>query len=97
MTIVISDMRRVARLAALLSLAVGLAAPLSGARAEGNSASGDLDLSEIEVLASEAYDAGELNEAILFWRSAANRSNLTCRRKRCRFTTTSTTLPTPAS
>lgn len=37
----------------------------------------DLSVFEIEAIASEAYDAGELDEAILFWNAAANRGSVT--------------------
>lgn len=37
---------------------------------------GDLPLSDIEAIASEAYDAGELEEAVLFWSAAAKRGSV---------------------
>ncbi|MEM1049317.1 MAG: hypothetical protein AAGL24_24400 [Pseudomonadota bacterium] len=37
----------------------------------------DLSIVEIEAIAREAYDAGELDEAILFWNAAANRGSVT--------------------
>lgn len=43
---------------------------------DSQSSLGGLPLSDIEAIASEAYDAGELEEAILFWTAAANRGSV---------------------
>lgn len=44
--------------------------------ADDQSSLGSLPLSDIEAIASEAYDAGELEEAILFWTAAAKRGSI---------------------
>lgn len=43
---------------------------------EQKSGLGDLPLSDIEAIATEAYDAGELEEAALFWSAAAKRGSV---------------------
>lgn len=43
---------------------------------DSKSSLGALPLSDIEAIASEAYDAGEMEEAILFWTAAAKRGSV---------------------
>ena len=65
------------RLTQTVAIAFGaLGLMLSVSMAENQSGPGNLPLSDIEAIASEAYDAGELEEAILFWNAAANRGSV---------------------
>lgn len=67
-------LNRLIRAIAIALCALWLTNPASSA--DNQSSLGALPLSDIEAIASEAYDAGELEEAILFWTAAAKRGSV---------------------